>query len=238
MPLLRLVRNHLSNGLATALDRLYSECRILGLHRKSARKAKRLLNGSPVKLNCGCGPVLKPGWVNIDLGNKDADLQLDLREKLPFPGNSVSAVYSEHFFEHLEYPNETGMFLAESLRVLIPGGQFRVGVPDTEWPLIAYAKDDHGYFRTVRERWHPAHCDTKMHNINYHFRQGAEHKYAYDYETLAKIMAQAGFTQIQRSQFDPNVDSEHRKIGTLYVSANKPVEPKTEDRCAANLYKT
>jgi predicted SAM-dependent methyltransferase len=216
-----LVQNHLSNGLATALGRLRSEVRILVLHRKSARKAKGLLGDSPLKLNCGSGTFLKPGWVNIDMEAKVAELQLDLREKLPFPDSSVSYIYSEHFFEHLEYPVETSTFLAESLRVLIPGGHFRVGVPDTEWPLIAYVREDHNYFRLARERWHPAYCDTKMHSINYHFRQGSQHKYAYDYETLAKLLAQAGFAQVQRSEFDPELDSEHRRIGTLYVSANK-----------------
>ena len=73
----------------------------------------------------------------------------------------------------------------------------------------------------MRENWHPAYYDTKMHNINYHFRQGSEHKYAYDYETLEQLLARAGFTQIQRSEFDPGLDTERRKIGTLYVTAAK-----------------
>ncbi len=60
-----------------------------------------------------------------------------------------------------------------------------------------------------------------MHNINYHFRQGSEHKYAYDFETLSKVLIQTGFIQVQKSEFDPNLDSEHRKIGTLYVNAFK-----------------
>ena len=221
MPLKNLIRKHLGNGIATALRQLRNELQILVLHRKSACKAKRLWRGSPLKLNCGCGPCLKPGWVNIDAGDKNAELQLDLREKLPFPNSSVSFIYSEHFFEHLEYPAETSLFLSESLRVLIPGGQFRVGVPDTEWPVTAYVKEDHSYFQFVRENWHPAHYDTKMHNLNYHFRQGSEHKYAYDYETLEQLLARAGFTQIQRSEFDPGLDTERRKIGTLYVTAAK-----------------
>ena len=60
-----------------------------------------------------------------------------------------------------------------------------------------------------------------MHNINYRFRQGSEHKYAYDCETLEQLLARAGFTQIQRSEFDPGLDTERRKIGTLYVTAAK-----------------
>jgi predicted SAM-dependent methyltransferase len=64
---------------------------------------------------------VKAGWINIDIDER-ADLQLDLRANLPFPDNSVSFIYSEHFFEHLEYPRDTSTFLKESLRVLIPKG--------------------------------------------------------------------------------------------------------------------
>jgi predicted SAM-dependent methyltransferase len=215
------VKNRLGVGLTRVLVQLRFELQLMALHRRSARRSKRLLGDTPVKLNCGCGSVRKTGWINIDV-TRTADLQLDLRKKLPFPDGSVSFIYSEHFFEHLEYPLDAETFLTESLRVLIPGGQFRVGVPDTEWPLNAYVnRDDGGYFEIARERWHPAYCNTKLHNINYHFRQGSEHKYAYDYETLAQVLSQAGFAKIEKSEFDPTLDSVHRKLGTLYANAFK-----------------
>jgi len=113
-------------------------------------------------------------------------------------------------------------FFLESLCVLERGGKFRVGVPDTEWPILAYANGDSSYFTLARDKWHPGWCDTRMHNINFHFRQGAEHKYAYDYETMEKVLAAAGFSSIVRTDFDPTVDSEARRTGTLYVEARKP----------------
>jgi predicted SAM-dependent methyltransferase len=192
----------------------------MNMHRRSLRKAQRI-SSQGLRLNCGCGPVIKQGWINIDLFAPTADLHLDLRRPLPFHDGVAAIIYSEHFFEHLEYPLETGAFLTESLRVLQRGGLFRVGVPDTEWPIIAYATGDERYFRLAQERWHPSWCDTRMHNINYHFRQGIEHKYAYDYETLAKVLIQAGFSSVTRSEFDPASDSESRRVGTLYVEARK-----------------
>lgn len=63
-----------------------------------------------------------------------------------------------------------------------------------------------------------------MHNINYHFRQGTEHKYAYDFETLSKVLSKAGFVGIEESSFDPALDSEHRRDGTIYVKAFKPAK--------------
>ena len=73
--------------------------------------------------------------------------------------------------------------------------------------------------------WQPDWCYTLMHQINYLFRQGHEHKYAYDGETLALILERAGFVRVNRRDFDPALDSESRRIGTLYMKARRP------DRC-------
>jgi hypothetical protein len=45
--------------------------------------------------NLGSGFHPKIDWVNVDLID-EADLQLDLRERLPFDDGSVSDIYSEH----------------------------------------------------------------------------------------------------------------------------------------------
>lgn len=74
---------------------------------------------------------MKPGWLDVDLV-PDADLQLDLREPLPFPDRCAATAYSEHFFEHLDYPGAAERFLEECHRVLDVGGMISIGVPDTE----------------------------------------------------------------------------------------------------------
>jgi predicted SAM-dependent methyltransferase len=207
-------------GLRRAVRDLAEEFRIQRIHRASLRRVQRY-SASNLKLNVGCGPNLKNGWVNIDLSEK-ADLRLDLREPLPFANESVSIIYSEHFFEHLEYPVQALNFLTESLRVLQPGGCFSVAVPDSEWPVKSYASDDDAYFLMAQKHWHPAWCNTQMHNLNYHFRQGREHKYAYDFETLAKTLSEAGFLSITKREFSPSLDDVSRAPGTLYVDACKP----------------
>jgi len=179
-----------------------------------------------LKLNIGAGVKRKPGWVNVDL-HPAADVKTDGRRRLPFRNHSASIVYSEHFFEHLEYPEEAMTFLSESFRVLAPGGLFSVGVPDTELCLRAYLNGDFspGSLGLLEVEW----CTTPMQYLNFLFHQGGEHKQLYDFTTLAKVLQNAGFCDIARREFDPSLDSEDRRIGTLYVNARKPLKVAAPD---------
>lgn len=222
MKIREIAKARTTEGLRKAYRNFLNELAIQRLHRSSLKRLRRFSAGSNLRLNLGCGSNVKVGWINIDLFPKEADLHLDLRENFPFRDESVSFVYCEHFFEHLEYPDQALKFLRESWRVLLPDGIFSVGVPDTELTLNAYITGDEDYFRFVRERWHPNWCDTRMHHVNYHFRQGTEHKYAYDFETLAQVLEQVGFVSVAKRSFNPDLDSEARRTGTLYVDARKP----------------
>jgi predicted SAM-dependent methyltransferase len=214
------VRSRTTYALRRAIRDLGMEARICFWHWSSARKVPRSLQNLPLKLNLGCGPNSRPGWLNIDLFNSGADLRLDLRKRWPFPNDSVAYIYSEHVFEHFEFYQEVPHFLSESLRVLQGGGVFDVGVPDTEWPLRVYGKSDDDYWR-LAPTWHPESCETQLDHINYHFRQDEQHKYAWDEETLKRSLQRAGFVSIARRPFDASLDSDSRRIGTLYMRAIK-----------------
>jgi SAM-dependent methyltransferase len=213
-------KTHTSKGFVNALRNAKGEWRIARLHHSEQKKVGPFLLRPEKKLNLGCGPNPKPGWINIDLFDSRADLRLDLREKWPFADASISYIYTEHVFEHFELLEEVPHFLSEAHRLLEPGGLFDVGVPDTEWPLRAYGDAGNPYWpfsKMIDPEW----CETQLDHINYHFRQGPEHKYAWDYETLARTLQRFGFTKITRREFDPALDSETRKNGTLYVKATK-----------------
>ncbi len=55
-----------------------------------------------MKINLGCGPFKKPGFVNCDYDNTyDPDMVFDADKGLPFKDNSVDYFYAGWSFEHL-----------------------------------------------------------------------------------------------------------------------------------------
>lgn len=210
-------------GLRRAAACLWQELLVLAKHRRALRLALGYRRAVGLRLHLGCGHNLKQGWVNIDLGS-GADLTLDLREALPFAEYSCAVVYAEHVLEHFDYPEGARFLVQECYRVMERGGVFSLGVPDASWPLLEYAGvQRQNYFEKAGLLWHPQWCQTEMEHLNYHFRQGGEHLFAYDFDTLKKLLDWAGFVQIRRRSFDEQLDSQERELGTLYVDACKPV---------------
>jgi predicted SAM-dependent methyltransferase len=199
-----------------------TEAKISYYHRNGLALVRRRGLSRPAKLNLGAGDLCKEGFLNVDLF-PGGDLTLDLRRGLPFESDSSDLIFSEHFFEHIDYPHAIEHLWRECLRVLKPGGTLSFSVPDTEWPLMDYQKGpDAPYFRACEEfHWHPD-CTTRIEHINYHFRQFGQHLFAYDEETARKTLERVGFTEIRKREYDASMDSERRRVGSLFMSARKP----------------
>lgn len=72
-----------------------------------------------------------PGWINVDanLATAKLDVWADMRNKLPFPDNSVDAFYSHHVIEHFS-DGFLQTHFHDMFRCLKPGGIIRVGGPN------------------------------------------------------------------------------------------------------------
>jgi predicted SAM-dependent methyltransferase len=218
------LRRQTTFGFRRAISALLEEVRLMRRHRRGLRRARRLRLPPHPRLQLGSGRQPKPGWINVDLyASEGTELALDLREDLPFPDNSIELIYTEHLFEHLDYPRDARHLLCEALRVLQPGGKFSVVVPHFGDLLHAYARKDWAFFGAV-----PLHMaegqPTLMHHVNYWFRQDGHHRYAYDEETLGQIMSEIGFESVHARDFDSQLDSERRhRRQSLYMEASKPL---------------
>ncbi len=107
------------------------------------------------RVNLGCGPVMPKGWVNVDgsrrswlvahaarldrllvrLGLLRASafrpgvIHHDLRKRLPWGDESITAIYAGEVWEHFEYEDALRL-TQECRRVLKKGGVLRLCVPD------------------------------------------------------------------------------------------------------------
>jgi predicted SAM-dependent methyltransferase len=188
------------------------------------RRVKDFQKRSGLFVHLGCGNTLKRNWVNVDCYPPPAApgceiFVTDIRQGLPFASNSVSAVYSEHFFEHIPIEITTKTLLPECFRILASGGVARVGVPDGQLWIEAYAMG--GMI---------GHGATPMMRINDIARQGG-HKFLWDYNTLQHALEQAGFTDCRKARaadsgysvfLDMDQTDPVRVAQTVYIEARKP----------------
>lgn len=185
-------------------------------------------------LNIGCGEVGidNEEWFNLDgWSAKGVDYNCDLRRHLPFEDNRFRGIYSEHFFEHLS-SEDASVFLGECMRILQSGGFIRLSVPDGELYLKNYFSDKKWMIEQIEQRgWmleKGREIRTPMELVNDVFRQKLQHQYCYDFETMALVLSEAKFKDINRVTFSSGVckelqiDRTERQFESLYIEAIKP----------------
>lgn len=224
------------------------------------------------RLNLGCGPNAPVGWVNVDgswnawfsnhrhlrkalvtIGlippNFGAEWKVrplvhDLSKPLPFPANSISAVYASHVLEHL-YLVDAQKLLDQCKRVLRPGGVIRLVVPDLHAMALNYLGKKNSSSSSVAENAAAAdHLNERLAfrnpspptgNIVFKlyslWKNFHSHKWMYDGESLAYYLKLAGFQEVSEREFRQSaipgieeVEEEARVLGGVgvCVEARKP----------------
>lgn len=144
----------------------------------------------------------------------------DLQYGIPFDDETVPAVYSSHFLEHL-FREDVVNLLNACWRVLCTGGLIRICVPSVEdeinkmkTAIIAYEKGD-------IEKIQPYVTSERVGFINKY----SNHKFMYNLGEIQKILAQVGFVNISQKEFGvgrvPDVETLDTRDG-LFVEAIKP----------------
>lgn len=145
-----------------------------------------------MKLNLGCGPHVKPGWINCDIERHPGVEFADLSKPNCLVGvktETVTVAHCEHFIEHVSY--ESGIqFLKEVHRVLVKGGVVRISTPDLAMLVRAYTKKDFSGYPSV---WKPS---NPCHGVNEGMRSWG-HQFLYDKDTLTQALKSAGFSSVR-----------------------------------------
>jgi len=199
---------------------LSTEAYLYAVHarrRASSRRRAHLIASSSEEFRLELGSGGRPGangWVTVDTA-QGCDIYWDLREPLPFPAGRVEAVYSSHLFEHLDF-HDGDRLLAECVRVLKPGGEFSIAVPNARIYLEAYVRGTSlpsEYFG-----WGPAfHGTTAIDAANYVAYMAGEHRYMFDEENLLWRLRAAGLVNVALRPFDSGLDNPERDFETIYA---------------------
>ena len=194
-----------------------------------------------VCVNFGCGIDAPEGWQNFDnsptiwlsrlpLGRRIFRTppwppnvrRHDVRKGLPFADGTVDCVYCSHVFQ-LFTRSESVAIARECLRVLKPGGVFRIAVPDLQKMVRDYLADpapmaSHRFIERLllRHTWQDV------------IHPGAHGSQMFDSKSLVAVLQEAGFADPRVREFGnsgiPNileVELASRKRETLYVEAEK-----------------
>ncbi len=182
------------------------------------------------RLHLGCGRRLLQDFVNIDLF-PPAEVLYDLRVGVPCESNTASLIVVDHFLEHIDFDCSAPQFLKEVLRVLVPGGELLLSVPDVERAVLAYNTDttylakihealfsgrvggvrhDDG-MNTISRLFHDAYADTRY----------SPHYWGYGFKSLVDLLTRSGFSRVVRLSEKSPFLTEKRHWWSLSVVAIK-----------------
>jgi predicted SAM-dependent methyltransferase len=176
-----------------------------------------------MKLHLGCGSRYIPGFTHIDARNLPHIDIVGPVDSLPsIKTNSVDLIYTCHVLEHFKR-NDVKHTLLEWFRVLKPGGELRIAVPDFSVLCDLYYKD-----RDLKKIIGPLY-GRQDHEFNFHYN-------TFDFNSLKDILISAGFRSVRRynwrdtehAQVDdfsqayiPHLDKTNGTLISLNVSCNK-----------------
>lgn len=107
-------------------------------------------DGQGKRLNLGCGNKRMEGYVNCDLYKSPAVDEVFSLDEIPYADGTVSALHSEHALEHLPRVKAEAA-VKEWARVLKPGGELMLKIPDLELCCRKFVESPEG---PLREWYH------------------------------------------------------------------------------------
>lgn len=183
---------------AAAQERLRERVHARRVAATYEQRLRELRRSRGLLLDVGASSVHLPGWVSLDIEPDEQGVFLDASKPWPLPDGCARAVRAEHMIEHLDW-QEAVTCTREMSRVLEPGGVCRICTPDLEGIARAYLERNPRVLEVHREHGYDA--PTWSHMPNNYLRMWG-HKYVFDFEALGALLVDAGFAEIERTQFN------------------------------------
>jgi len=176
----------------------------------------------------GCGQCAPSGWLNFDASPRlmlervpGMNLLLrgtvgllfphnarpgDVVRGLPVADGSARGVYCSHVLEHLPRADVPAA-LRNTYRMLVPGGLFRLVVPDLQWRVARYLEAAGEGAATAADGLMDA-CalgarerpNTLLSRMRHRLGNSA-HLWMYDFAALKELLETAGFVGVRRCEF-------------------------------------
>lgn len=137
----------------------------------------------------------------------------DLAHSIPLVDGVADFIYSSHFLEHL-FRKDGENLLAESFRVLKPGGTIRVVVPDLAYALSLYSAGEKE--KMLLDNFFVEDDDSYY----------ARHRYMYDFPMLEDALRRVGFHDVRLCDFRKGrtpdlVSLDNRPNESLFIEATR-----------------
>lgn len=168
-----------------------------------------------IKIDVGCGNNPTPGYVACDARKlRSVQHTFDFgNDRWPFKDNTVSEIIMNHSIEHVSY-RRLPHVLTEAARVLSPGGKIIIRTPDLRFIASKYLADGHTPEFPPDEDFIAANFGANARHLSPGWwanlklfsgqdYPGNEHRFCFDFETLAGVLANFGFASIARRSDKP-----------------------------------
>ena len=158
-----------------------------------------------IKLEIGCGESPRPGYTHVDIRKLPWVDIVAPAWNLPLEEGTVVAIYSRHVLEHFER-KDGERALKEWLRVLTPGGELHLIVPNMDFHIRQWFEGDREWAMAGFWGWQKHENDV--------------HKWGYIWETLSSTLKTIGYKYVTNLTGLPHSQEKDEKH--LELKAYKP----------------
>jgi len=160
-------------------------------------KKYKPIPAAPQRLHLGCGGRRADGYCNVDITPQDSvDVVDDVSKLSRFPNAYARSIYACHVLEHFSH-REVPEILDHWFRVLMPGGEIRISVPDIDRIVRIYTKNWAHFQTDGNSPWIGLLYGGQLDEYDFH-------KTGFNFCWMKHLLSNAGFVDIREYPHEPH----------------------------------